>query len=67
MAYDAILNGAKALTFYGGDNPHCFSGADATYGWNWSFWQGVLEPLVKQLSASSPLAPASSALRRLRT
>ena len=58
MAYDAILNGAKALTFYGGDNPHCFSGSDATYGWNWSFWQGVLEPLVKELSASSPLAPA---------
>ncbi len=58
MAYDAILNGAKALTFYGGDNSHCFSGSDATYGWNWSFWQSVLEPLVNQLSASSPLAPA---------
>jgi hypothetical protein len=58
MAYDAILNGAKALTFYGGNNTHCFSGSDATYGWNWSFWQSVLEPLVQQLSASSPLAPA---------
>jgi IPT/TIG domain len=58
MAYDAILNGAKALTFFGGNNPGCFSGSDATYGWNWSFWQTVLEPLVRQLSASSPLAPA---------
>ena len=58
MAYDAILNGAKALTFYGGNNPYCFSGSDATYGWNWSFWQSVLEPLVQQLSASSPIAPA---------
>jgi IPT/TIG domain len=58
MAYDAILNGAKALTFFGGNNTNCFSGSDATYGFNWSFWQGVLEPLVKQLSASSPLAPA---------
>jgi hypothetical protein len=58
MAYDAILNGAKALTFFGGNIPGCFSGADATYGWNWSFWQSVLEPLVKQLSASSPIAPA---------
>jgi hypothetical protein len=58
MAYDAILNGAKALTFFGGNNPNCFSGSDATYGWNWSFWQSVLEPLVQQLSASSPLAPA---------
>jgi hypothetical protein len=58
MAYDAILNGAKALNFYGGDNTHCFSGSDATYGWNWTFWQGILQPLVQQLSASSPLAPA---------
>lgn len=58
MAYDAIVNGARALTFFGGDNPGCFSGDDAAYGWNWSFWQSVLEPLVHQLSASSPIAPA---------
>ncbi len=58
MAYDAILNGAKSLTFYGGNNANCFSGTDSQYGWNWTFWQSVLEPLVQQLSASSPLAPA---------
>jgi len=58
MAYDAILNGAKALTFFGGNNSGCFSAGDATYGWNWSFWQNVLEPVVQQLSASSPFAPA---------
>jgi len=58
MAYDAIVNGAKALTFYGGGNAGCFSGSDGTYGWNWTFWQSVLQPLVRQLSASSPLAPA---------
>src|SRR4029077_13825149 len=58
MAYDAILNGAKALTFFGGSNASCFSGSDGTYGWNWSFWQTVLEPLVKQLSSSSAIAPA---------
>jgi hypothetical protein len=58
MAYDAIVNGANALTFYGGTNAGCFSGSDSTYGWNWSFWQSVLEPLVKQLSSSSSLAPA---------
>ena len=58
MAYDAILNGAKALNFFGGNITGCFSGGDATYGWNWSFWQTVLEPLVQQLSASSPIAPA---------
>jgi hypothetical protein len=58
MAYDAILNGAKALTFFGGNNANCFSGSDSQYGWNWSFWQSVLKPLVQQLSATSPLAPA---------
>ncbi len=58
MAYDAILNGAKALTFFGGNNAGCYSGSDTTYGWNWSFWQSVLEPLVQQLSASSLIAPA---------
>jgi hypothetical protein len=58
MAYDAILNGARALNFFGGGNAGCWSGNDATYGWSWTFWQSVLEPLVRQLSASSPLAPA---------
>lgn len=58
MAYDAILNGAKALTFFGGNNPSCWSGSDSQFGWNWSFWQSVLQPVVRQLSATSPLAPA---------
>jgi hypothetical protein len=58
MAYDAILNGAKSLTFYGGNNAPCFSGTDSQYGWNWSFWQSVLKPLIQQVSASSPIAPA---------
>jgi hypothetical protein len=58
MAYDAILNGARALTFFGGGTAGCFSGSDAQYGWNWTFWQSVLEPLIKQISASSPIAPA---------
>jgi hypothetical protein len=58
MAYDAIMNGARALTFYGGNIAGCFSGTDPRYGWNWTFWQSVLKPLLVQLSASSPLAPA---------
>jgi hypothetical protein len=58
MAYDAILNGARALTFFGGNVAGCFSGDDAQYGWNWTFWQSVLEPLVQQISATSPIAPA---------
>jgi hypothetical protein len=58
MAYDAIVNGARSLTFFGGATQGCWSGTDAQYGWNWTFWQGVLKPLVQQLSATSAIAPA---------
>ena len=58
MAYDAILNGATALAFYGGNVTGCFTPADKQAGWNWTFWQSVLKPLVEQLNASSEIAPA---------
>ena len=58
MAYDAIINGATALAFYGGTISGCWNQTDAQYGWNWTFWQSVLKPLVEQLSASSQIAPA---------
>lgn len=58
MAYDAIINGATALAFYGGTTAGCWSQSDAEYQWNWTFWQSVLEPLVHELSASSPITPA---------
>jgi hypothetical protein len=50
MIYDAILNGARALAFYGGQNPKCWGQLDAAGGWNWTFWERVLEPLVRELS-----------------
>jgi len=58
MAYDSIINGARALAFYGGNNPRCWGPSDAARGWNWSFWESVLEPLVRELGAASPIAPA---------
>ena len=58
MAYDAIINGARALAFYGGNNPRCWGTSDAARGWNWSFWESALEPLVRELGAASRLAPA---------
>ena len=58
MVYDAILNGARALAFYGGQNPKCWGSLDAAGGWNWTYWERVLEPLVREISAASPLAPA---------
>jgi hypothetical protein len=58
MIYDAIVNGARALAFYGGQNPKCWGQLDAAGGWNWTYWERVLEPLVREIGAGSPLAPA---------
>jgi hypothetical protein len=57
IAYQAIANGARGLVFFGGHLTEVMSPADATAGWNWTFWTQALRPLVQQLSSSS-LAPA---------
>lgn len=58
MAYDAIVNGARGLVFYGGQNRICHSRADAALGWNWTFWRRALRRLVHEIGAGSPLHPA---------
>jgi len=57
MIYDAILNGARSLAFYGGNIPGCWTASDTAAGWNWTFWDGVLKPLVQEINAGSPIAP----------
>jgi hypothetical protein len=57
MAYQAIVNGARGLVFFGGHLTDAMSPADAADGWNWSFWRQALQPVVQQL-ASGSLAPA---------
>jgi hypothetical protein len=58
MVYDAIVNGARAIAFYGGHNPRCWSPLDAAGGWNWTFWARVLKPLLREIGGGSPVAPA---------
>jgi hypothetical protein len=58
MVYDAIINGARSLAFYGGNLDRCWSQSDAAHGWNWTFWNDVLRDLVRELAAGSPIAPA---------
>jgi hypothetical protein len=60
MAYQAIVRGARGLVFFGGHLTQVASPADAAAGWNWTFWQEVLRPLVEELGAAA-LAPALSA------
>jgi hypothetical protein len=58
MIYDAILNGARSLAFYGGNIFRCWNPTDTTYGWNWTFWNDVLKGLIQEINADSPIAPA---------
>jgi hypothetical protein len=58
MVYDAIINGARGLSFFGGNNPRCWTRIDRRYGWNWTFWNRALDPLIEQISARSALGPA---------
>ncbi|MFL5929182.1 MAG: hypothetical protein ACJ77E_19805 [Gaiellaceae bacterium] len=60
MAYQAIANGARGLAFFGGHLKQVMSPADASAGWNWTFWTESLEPLVRELS-STALGPALTA------
>jgi hypothetical protein len=58
MIYDAIINGARSLAFYGGNIYRCWNDRDENLGWNWAFWDSVLEDLVREIKADSPIAPA---------
>lgn len=57
MAYQAIVAGARGLAFFGGHLTQVMRPADARAGWNWSFWETALRPLVTELS-STAVAPA---------
>ena len=57
MAYQAIVNGARGLAFFGGHLTQVCSPEDASHGWNWSFWRQALKPVVSQLG-SADLHPA---------
>ena len=52
MAYQAIVNGARGLNFFGGHPTQIADPADAESGWNWTFWSRVLRPL---LPSSAPV------------
>ncbi|PWU10210.1 MAG: hypothetical protein C5B50_25915 [Verrucomicrobia bacterium] len=59
MAYQAIVNGARGLMFFGGNIAATLTNStDAALGWNWTFWTNVLKPLTLQLSPGSPLLDA---------
>jgi hypothetical protein len=57
MAYQAIVNGARGLVFFGGHLTQITRPRDAKTGWNWTFWDLVLKPLLQELT-STAVGPA---------
>jgi hypothetical protein len=53
MAYQAIVNGARGLIFFGGDLTPVMRPRDAQLGWNWTFWELALRPLLIELGSPS--------------
>ncbi len=59
MAYDAIINGARGLFFFGGNNEFAWQNElDRNHRWTWTFWNDVLSHVLDQIGEHSPLAPA---------
>lgn len=58
MTYQAIINGARGLVYFGGNVEQAMNKEDAALGWNWTFWNRVLKPVVEEIGTHSPLAPA---------
>jgi len=58
MVYEAIINSARGLMFFGGHLPQAMNERDRELGWNWTFWQRVLRPVIEEIGDKSPLYPA---------
>jgi hypothetical protein len=67
MAYQAIVAGARGLTFFGGHLTQIARPVDARAGWNWTFWEQVLRPLVTELTSTAvqPALVAPDAIARI--
>ena len=58
MTYQAIINGARGLNYFGGGLPKGLNDRDKQLGWNWTFWNRVLRPVIEEIGTKSPLYPA---------
>jgi hypothetical protein len=58
MTYDAIINGARGVNYFGGANRLSLNERDEKLGYNWTFWERTLKPLLTEINAKGPLAEA---------
>jgi hypothetical protein len=62
MAYDAIVAGARGLSFFGGQFKQVMSDADKQLGWNWTHWRNVQRPLLEELGEAQHTAALTASL-----
>ena len=53
MVYQAIVNGARGIVFFGGHRIEIARPVDAQAGWNWTFFETVLRPLLRELTSTA--------------
>jgi hypothetical protein len=58
MTYQAIINGARGLVYFGGGLRGTIPERDLPFGWNWTYWERVLRPVVEEVGDKGPLAEA---------
>jgi hypothetical protein len=58
MTYQAIINGARGIVYFGGQLPQTLNERDTPLGWNWTYWDDVLRRMVEEIGDHSPLQPA---------
>jgi hypothetical protein len=58
MAYEAIINGARGLTYFGGGLPQTLNDRDKPLGFNWTYFDRVMRPLFEELGPKSPILAA---------
>lgn len=61
MSYQAVINGARGLVYFGGQLPTTLNERDSRLGWNWTYWDQTLRRVVEELGDRSPLQPALTA------
>lgn len=58
MSYEAIINGARGLNYFGGSLASTLNERDAKLGWNWAFFDRVLRPVLDEVGENSTIEEA---------
>jgi hypothetical protein len=58
MAYEAIINGSRGLTYFGGSLPQTLNERDKPLGFNWTYWDRTMKPLLEEIGPKSPIVAA---------